>query len=115
MVSTRATARPYWDSISASPPCRCWSSSSRSSPLAALQDVGACGGRHPQGLDEDAGQLAHAEEHGQLVRARHPAVVDQHRLVARRPEQKAAGCAVGCHAGTRLLVAVLATGTGHTA
>ena len=62
--------------------------------LVALQDEAARGGRHPQGLDEQAGQFAHAEEHGQFVGARHPAVLDQHRLAARRAQDHAAAGAV---------------------
>ncbi len=62
--------------------------------LVGLQDVGARGGRHAQGLGEDAGQRLHAEIHGQLVVAGNPAVIAQHRLVARRAQGQTAMLAV---------------------
>jgi hypothetical protein len=61
--------------------------------LLALQDVGARGGRHAQGLDEEAGQLAHAEEHGQLVRPGAQRFSTSTGL-ARRAQRQAAGGAI---------------------
>jgi hypothetical protein len=62
--------------------------------LVGLQDIGARHGRHAQCLGEDARQTGDAEIHGQLVIRRYPAVIAQHRRIARRTQRQAAVLAV---------------------
>ena len=73
--------------------------------LVALQYVGAGGGRHAQGLDEQARQRAHAEKHGQFVVGRNPAVLAQDRLAARGAQGQAAFGAITGFAGIFMLAA----------